>query len=223
MSSNRGKASRRLPAALVGCLVTCASACMHVSAWKLCRPLNASAHTAPCFAVRCLRLSMVERLGVAALGFLAALLVCADARSLRLLSPSNRSSVPHAFSLDALQCSQGSGVLGSVRSAACALVATEPLVHSGLSCTVCERLPLHALGNVAAQADAGNSSVAASGPAWETLVVIGCGDFLGNIVRGVTGAALLTCYITQAPHFDESLRYIITHSAVLLGDLFTSA
>ena len=165
--------------------------CMHArECWKLGRPASAYAHIAACSAVRCLWLSMVARPGLTSLGVLAALLSCADMRSLRLSPFSNGSSVPHTFSRHTLQCSQGSGVLEGARSAACALLASEPVLQSGLSCTVCERLPPHAFGNIADQADAANTSVAANGPAWETLFVIGCGDFLGNIVRGVTGAAL---------------------------------
>ena len=160
---------------------------------------------------------MVARLGLISLGVLAALLSCADTRSLRLSSASNGSSVPYAASRHTLQCSQGSGVLEGAKSAACALLSTEPLLHSGLSCTVCERLPPHAVGNTADQADAADSSVAANGPAWETLVVIGCGDLLGNVVRGVTGAALFPREIfthRQAPHFIERPWYIVTHSCI---------
>lgn len=104
-----------------------------------------------------------------------------------------------------------------VRSPACALIATEPLLHSGLSCAACERPQPPATGSVAGLADASNSSVAATGPAWETLVVIGCGDFLGNIVRGVTGALLPSDFTRgQAPHLDYFLWYTVTPSCMLL-------
>ena len=159
---------------------------------------------------KCLRPSMVARLGLAAVGIFAALLLCADARSLRLSAQSNTSSVPHATSHDTLQYSQGSGGIERVWSAACALVATEPLLHSGPSCSVFERSQPHAAGIISHVGSLANGSLAADAFAWQPLVVIGCGDFLGNIVRGVTGAASLamvspTCRLFALLGVSETL------------------
>jgi hypothetical protein len=88
------------------------------------------------------------------------------------------------------------GASAGLWCAACVLAGTEPLEGRDPSCGACAGACGSACGAGPApgyglQADGGEAGAeeADSGPAWQPLVIMGVGEMLGNIVRGVTGAA----------------------------------
>lgn len=121
---------------------------------------------------------------------LAPLLARAGARS--AAAPADRSNSNSAVTHGPAPGSASAGLWCT----ACVLAGAEPLEGRDPSCGACagacgsacgaECAPGHGL-----QADGGEAGgkEADSGPAWQPLVIMGVGEMLGNIVRGVTGAA----------------------------------